>query len=182
MSNLELTQIINKELTNPNSPEWNEGMRVIYAEMKKIASVVFSRSAHMNLSSSPTIFVHETFERLYLKNKGKWKNISHFYATASNVMRYIMIDYIRAVKTKKRSGVKIEFDETKIDFFDNVEKISDALNQLEDEKKELSDVILLKFFGGFNGEEIAKIRGVSRRTIQRQLKEAKNVLEELLTE
>ncbi len=45
--------------------------------------------------------------------------------------------------------------------------ISDALDELAEVEPELAEIIDLKFFCGFSFGEIAAMRGVSERTIQR---------------
>jgi DNA-directed RNA polymerase specialized sigma24 family protein len=45
--------------------------------------------------------------------------------------------------------------------------ISDALDELAEVEPDLAEIIDLKFFCGFSFAEIAAMRGVSERTIQR---------------
>jgi DNA-directed RNA polymerase specialized sigma24 family protein len=46
-------------------------------------------------------------------------------------------------------------------------QISDTLDELAEVEPELAEIIDLKFFCGFSFAEIAAMRGVSERTIQR---------------
>ena len=93
-------------------------------------------------------------------------------AYAARVMRGLIIDDVRRRRSEKRGGL---FHITSLDteLVDNVPgpnallQISDALDELAEVEPDLAEIIDLKFFCGFSFAEIAAMRHVSERTIQR---------------
>ena len=60
-------------------------------------------------------------------------------------------------------------------------RISEAVDQLARADSSLAEVVDLKFFCGFSFTEIAAIRGVSERTVQRQWEKARIYLHRSLS-
>jgi RNA polymerase sigma factor (TIGR02999 family) len=93
-------------------------------------------------------------------------------------MRGIVIDYARNRKARKRGG---EFEITSIvsDVPDpaadasELMRISEALDELATLEPQLAQVVDLKFFCGFSFGEIASMRGLSERTVQRHWEKAR---------
>jgi RNA polymerase sigma factor (sigma-70 family) len=101
-------------------------------------------------------------------------------------MRGLIIDYIRERRAQKRGG---EFHLTALDteIADHVpddpetRQLSDALDELARTDPDLATVVDLKFFCGFSFADIAAMRGVSERTIQRDWQKARLLLHRGLT-
>ena len=95
-----------------------------------------------------------------------------FMAYAARVMRGLIIDDVRRRRSEKRGGL-FEITSLGIDHADRVTDpqslimISDALDELAEIEPGLAEIVDLKFFCGFSFAEIAAMRGVSERTIQR---------------
>jgi RNA polymerase sigma factor (TIGR02999 family) len=93
-------------------------------------------------------------------------------AYSAKVMRSLIIDYARGRRAQKR-GSGFEITSLGTEAGDGVadEKelgpISDSLNALAALDPHLAEVVDLKFFCGFSFAEIAAMRGVSERTVQR---------------
>ena len=93
-------------------------------------------------------------------------------AYAARVMRGLIIDDVRRRRSEKRGGL-FEITSLGIDHADRVTDpqslimISDALDELAEVEPGLAEIVDLKFFCGFSFAEIAAMRGVSERTIQR---------------
>ena len=91
---------------------------------------------------------------------------------AARVMRGLIVDDVRRRRSQKRGGL---FEITSLRTFHaervadpvSLIRISDALDELAEVEPELAEVIDLKFFCGLSFAEIAAVRGVSERTIQR---------------
>jgi DNA-directed RNA polymerase specialized sigma24 family protein len=69
--------------------------------------------------------------------------------------------------TSLETGIENGLDESKLD------EISQALDELAKAEPALSEIVDLKFFCGFSFAEIAAMRDVSERTIQRQWEKAR---------
>jgi RNA polymerase sigma factor (TIGR02999 family) len=101
-----------------------------------------------------------------------------FMAYAARVMRGLIIDYTRRRQAQKRGG-KFEITSLTSDLaapdVDEAEltRISEALDELASVESELAQIVDLKFFCGFSFVEIAAMRGVTERTVQRHWDKAR---------
>jgi RNA polymerase sigma factor (TIGR02999 family) len=97
---------------------------------------------------------------------------------AARVMRGLVIDHARERHAQKRGGL---FEITSLDTaamenaVDHRElvQISDALDELVKVEPALAEVVDLKFFCGFSFAEIAAMRDISERTVQRNWEKAR---------
>jgi RNA polymerase sigma factor (TIGR02999 family) len=97
---------------------------------------------------------------------------------AARVMRGLIIDDVRRRRSQKRGGL-FEVTSLEPDGIVNVDdpralmRIGDVLDELAKVEPELAEVIDLKFFCGFSFMDIAAMRGVSERTVQRNWEKAR---------
>jgi RNA polymerase sigma factor (TIGR02999 family) len=108
-----------------------------------------------------------------------------FMAYAARVMRRLVIDHVRNRRAQKRGGLVqvLPLKTTvvgRIANADELQRISDALDQLAEIDATLAEIVDLKFFCGFSFIEIGAMRGVSERTIQRQWEKARLYLHRAL--
>jgi RNA polymerase sigma factor (TIGR02999 family) len=96
---------------------------------------------------------------------------------AARVMRGLIIDHARNHHAQKRGG---EFEITSLDTeagqvvdAPELTRLSDALDELAKIDPSLAQIVDLKFFCGFSFAEIAAMRGVSERTVQRNWEKAR---------
>jgi RNA polymerase sigma factor (TIGR02999 family) len=91
---------------------------------------------------------------------------------AARVMRGLIIDHARNRHAQKRGGqfeitsIGVEVAENVVDHRE-MTRLSDALEALAKVDSALTEIVDLKFFCGFSFVEIAAMRGVSERTVQR---------------
>ena len=92
-------------------------------------------------------------------------------ALAGRVLRQVLIDHARARDAEKRGGgaVCLTLDrdvlaehETIVD----LESVHDALERLRRLSERQAEVVTLRIFGGLTMEQIATVRGVSKRTAE----------------
>ena len=143
----------------------------LYAELHRLARRELNRGGPSG-GLGVTTLLHEAY--LSMSGKGDTTFVDHarFMAYAARVMRGLIIDDVRRRRSEKRGGL---FHITALDAHDPVSvmtphalvMISDALDELADVEPGLAEIIDLKFFCGFSFAEIAAMRGVSERTIQR---------------
>ena len=113
---------------------------------------------------------------------------AHFLAYASRAMRGLMIDYVRRRRAQKRGGefqITSEADEVAAGGgveAERLEHLGAALDALGEVDAELAQLVDLRFFCGFSLVEIAGIRGVSERTVQRDWRKARLLLHRTLQE
>jgi RNA polymerase sigma factor (TIGR02999 family) len=112
---------------------------------------------------------------------------ARFMAYAARVMRSLIIDHVRNRRAHKRGGL-FEITALQTTIADRVtddaelQSISDALDELATVEPALAEIVDLKFFCGFSFGEIAAMRHVSERTVQRQWEKARLYLHRALGE
>ena len=152
----------------------------LYDELHRCARRELARrGGHVTLGA--TTLLHETYLDMSGRAGFSFPDRARFMAYASRVMRGLIIDYARSRQAQKRGG---EFEITSISQGGNdvtdaatddkeLSKLSDALDALAGVDAGLAQVVDLKFFCGFTFPEIAAMRGVSERTVQRDWEKAR---------
>jgi RNA polymerase sigma factor (TIGR02999 family) len=143
----------------------------VYAELRRVAAhhMRFERGNH---TLQPTALVHEAYERLVQPHSEiAWQSRAHFFATASRLMRNILVDHARAKHAGKRGGLQhqVSLDEAFLPSNDrliDVLVLDDALDHLATFDARQARIVELHFFVGLNFEEIAVVLGVSVRTVK----------------
>jgi DNA-directed RNA polymerase specialized sigma24 family protein len=103
-------------------------------------------------------------------------------------MRGLIIDYVRERRALKRGGefhitsLATTLGEATSAAASDLSPLGDALIELAEVEPELAELVDLKFFCGFSFEEIAAMRGVSRRTLHRDWDRARIFLRGVLNE
>jgi RNA polymerase sigma factor (TIGR02999 family) len=93
-------------------------------------------------------------------------------------MRGLIIDDVRRRQSQKRGGLfeitslGTELSESLADA-QELARIGDALDELATVEPDLAEIVDLKFFCGFSFGEIAAMRRVSERTVQRNWEKAR---------
>jgi RNA polymerase sigma factor (TIGR02999 family) len=121
--------------------------------------------------------LHEVYLDLSGREGLAFPDRGRFMAYAARAMRGLLIDYVRARKALKRGG---QFEITSLDEVADpsiegqaLKQLGAALDELTDVELELAQVVELKFFCGFSFNEIAAMKGVSERTVQRHWEKAR---------
>ena len=143
----------------------------LYSELHQIAKRELGRNAFA-LSLGATTLLHEAYLDMSARDGPSFPDRPRFMTYAARVMRGLIIDYARNRHAQKRGG-QFEITSIDVDVVDNVVdnrelmRLSDALDDLAKVDSALAEVVDLKFFCGFSFAEIAVMRGVSERTVQR---------------
>lgn len=156
----------------------------LYEDLHRMAPRELSRRGGQ-VTLGATTLLHEAYLDMSGRADSAFPDRARFMAYASRVMRGLIIDYARSRQAQKRGG---EFEITSIsgDVSDpslddrELSKLSDALDDLAKIDEDLAQVVDLKFFCGFTFAEIAGLRGVSERTVQRDWEKARIYLHGVL--
>jgi len=143
----------------------------LYAELHRIARRELHRQGP-GAGLGVTTLLHEAYLTMSGRDGTVFADHARFMGYAARVMRGLIIDDVRRRRSHKRGGL---FELTSLvgDHAGQVAdsqalvRISDALDELAEVEPDLAEIIDLKFFCGFSFAEIAGMRGVSERTIQR---------------
>lgn len=155
----------------------------LYAELRRIALHELARhGAPMTLSA--TTLLHKAYIEMAGREGTSFPDRNRFMGYTARVMRGLVIDHARSRQAQKRggqfqltsfeTGIENGLDERKLD------EISQALDELAKAEPALAEIVDLKFFCGFSFAEIAAMRDVSERTIQRQWEKARIYLHRTL--
>ena len=148
----------------------------LYAELHRLAKrELAQRGAEGGLGV--TTLLHEAYMDI-AGREGSFPDRGRFMGYAARVMRGLIIDHARSGHAQKRGG---HFELTALDTKiaekvggeEELTGISDALDELAKVDPSLAEVVDLKFFCGFSFAEIAAMRGVSERTVQRAWEKAR---------
>jgi RNA polymerase sigma factor (TIGR02999 family) len=155
----------------------------LYRELHRLARHQLHANA-AGLTLSATTLLHEAY--VDMASRGAvLADRSRFFAYAARAMRGLIIDYLREGRALKRGG---EFHFTTLGTqtvesaaqASEIERLSDALAALAQADPPLAELVDLKFFGGFSFADIAAMRAVSERTVQRDWRKARLYLHDML--
>jgi RNA polymerase sigma factor (TIGR02999 family) len=163
----------------------------LYAELHRIARRELAKNG-WGVTLGATELLHEAYLDLSKIDGARFPDEHRFMGYAARVMRGLVIDYARSRQAQKRGG-KFELTAISTDVAESVADgteltvLGAALDELASVDPLLADVVDLKFFCGFSVPEIAAMKGVSERTIERSWQKARLFLHrtvqgELLTE
>lgn len=149
-------------------------MPVVYPHLRAVAASFLRRERNADVMQS-TALVHELYLRLLHQKKAEWADRAHFYAFAAKIMRMILTDHARATSAKKRGGdgervpLNDEMPWVSVDSTEFLE-LNRALEELESLDPEKVRLVELRYFLGCTAEETAELAGVSKATVDRDLK------------
>lgn len=150
---------------------------LVYAELRRLAAARMVQEAP-GQTLQPTALVHEAWLRLVSDSDRTWENRGHFFAAAAEAMRRILIERARQRSRLKHGGGQVRLNIEDLELADTTPEdkivlIDEALSQLKIEDPELERLVVLKYFGGLDREEIAQSLNLSTRTFDRQWAYAK---------
>ncbi len=159
----------------------------MYADLHRLAErQLAQRGGQLTLGA--TTLLHEAYISMAARESVAYPDRARFMAYAARAMRGLVIDYVRNRRAQKRGGA---FHITGIDTLtpmanadvnggDDIELLGEALETLSTLDRGLAELVDLHFFCGFGFVEIAAMRGVSERTVQRDWKKARLLLRRAL--
>lgn len=156
----------------------------LYADLHRLAQAQLRRSGgHLTLSA--TTLLHEAYLDIAKREALAFPDRARFLGYAARAMRGLVVTYVRTQVAQKRGG---DLTFTTLDAGQvpsasrpsDLEQLADALDQLAALDAPLAELVDLKFFCGFSFAEIAALRGVSERTVQRDWAKARLLLHQSL--
>lgn len=178
----EVTRVLN---------EWNSGdpealdrlMPVVVNKLRDLARLHMRRCGYgVGDTIQPTEIVSEAYLKLRQArpNSEGMKKSEHFYALSAEIIKHILIDYIRRKRAARRGGgvMNIPLDETiNLSWIrdggqssaEDLLTFQEVLERFETGFKRESQVLSLKHYVGLADKEIATLLGLSVPTVQRDL-------------
>lgn len=155
---------------------------LLYAELHRLAEHSLRRAGN-SLTLSPTTVLHEAYLSMAGRGTLEFADRSRFLAYAARAMRGVVIDFVRERGARKR-GRDLEVTLTgegvvpagSLRDAEEMTRLGDALDELAALEPSLAELVDLHFFCGFTFAEIASLRSVSERTVQRDWRKARLLL------
>ena len=158
----------------------------LYDELHRLAKHNL-RKGDASLTLGATTLLHEAYLNISEQGDLAFPDRARFLAYASRAMRRLVIDFGRRRQAKKRGR---EFEITLVgdepatpdalQMAQELERLGDALDELSAFEPELTQLVDLHFFCGYTFTEIASLRDVSERTVQREWRKARLLLQHAL--
>ena len=145
---------------------------LVYQELRELAAAKL-RHERIGQTLSATGLVHEAYLRLVGGVEPQdWNNKGHFFASAAEAMRRILVDRARKRKAGKHGGGlnKVELSDFALLHQTNPDEIlalDDLIDDLAKDEPAAAELVKLKIFADFSVEEAGKLLGMSRRTAYR---------------
>lgn len=145
---------------------------LVYDELRKLAA---QRIAQENPGQTlqATALVHEAYLRLVDSERPQtWENRGHFFASAAEAMRRILVENARRKGRLKRGG---EFQQVELadvpvapsEIHEDLIALDEALDRLGAIDAESVKLVHLRYFVGLSIPDAAKLMGIAPRTADR---------------
>ncbi len=142
----------------------------LYSHLRAIAQQRMS-SENPGHTLQATALVHEAYLRIGHDRHSPFRDRAHFFATAAEAMRRILIDHARSRGAAKRRPPGADLlsvvDLANHADSDQIMALDAALKRLEGEEPEVASVVRLRFFAGLTGDETAVALAISPRQVDR---------------
>jgi RNA polymerase sigma factor (TIGR02999 family) len=185
----DISELFRTAQTGPDGTQATSQLfAALYDELHRLAERQLQRNGGAS-SLSTTTLVHEAYLDLCKRSGNDFPDRARFIGYAARAMRGIVIDYVRYSRATKRGGGAFEITLTgnlniasQEDAAGELERLSEALDSLAQLEPALAELVDLHFFCGYELREIAELRGVSERTVQRSWRKARLLLRHQLLE
>ena len=157
-----------------------------YADLKRLAHGRLYRSGGVS-GLDTTSLVHESFLRLVDRGDLELADRNAFFGYVGRVMRSVLVDHVREQLAAKRGGresfVTLTTDiEGEAISDERLLAIDAALDALERIAPAYRQLVEMRWFAGLSVREVAELRGVSTRTVEREWEKARAFLQRLIDE
>jgi RNA polymerase sigma factor (TIGR02999 family) len=166
----DVTRILNAA-SSSDACAAHELLPLVYEELRRLAAAKMTSEAPGHTLQA-TALVHEAWLRLASDEQRKWNDRTHFFATAAEAMRRILVDNARRKQAQRRGGgaQRTEMPEIACPESQNEDEVivvSEALDKLAAQDQQKAELVKLRYFVGMTVEEAAKVLGISVPTAHR---------------
>ncbi len=168
----EETQALNVAASG-GSRQAEELLPLVYAELRRLAAARLASEAP-GQTLQATALVHEAWIKISANDpERRWNDRTHFFATAAEAMRRILIDNARRKRAVRHGGelARVDFEETRVmaptDDDEELLAVHEALDELAALDPRKAELVKLRFFVGLTFAEAAEVLGISEITAKR---------------
>ena len=167
----DVTRILS-QIEQGDSSAAEQLLPLVYEELRKLAS---AKLVHEKPGQTlqATALVHEAYLRLVKSSDdGNWDSRGHFFSSAAEAMRRILIENARKKARLKRGANLQRIDLDAINLVelaspDQLLVIDETLSRLDHEDAEAASVVKLRYYAGLTIEQAAQALNISTRSAYR---------------
>lgn len=150
----------------------DELFTVMYDDLCRLANRFLQNEPMRNRLSSSSL-VHQAYVRMVDQNKINWQGKTHFFAIGATVMRRILVDHARKVRSLKRGGDwqrRVLSDDVTFHLGrdEDVMALDELLTMLATLNPRQAKIVELRFFGGMTMREISDETSIALRTVEKE--------------
>lgn len=165
-----------------DSAALNRLFEAIYPDLRRMARARL-RGHLADPDLGTTALVNECYLRMHAARRVEAPDRARFFAYIAAAMRSIIVDLARGRHSQRRGG-----DVTHVELDDELEPVRDvagatqiirvheALAEIGQHDPRLANVVEMRYFGGYEDEEIAQALSLSVRTVRRDWQKARMLL------
>lgn len=155
-----------------NVGETDRLFSLMYEDLCRLAGR-FLQNEPMRHRLSSSSLVHQAYMRMVDQSRINWQGKTHFFAIGATVMRRILVDHARKVRSLKRGGGwerrQLNDEVTfQLSRDGDVVALDDLLKTLAELNPRQAKIVELRFFGGMTMREIAAEINLGLRTIEKE--------------
>ena len=162
-----------------------ELLPIVYEELRKLARSRMTRE-RPGQTLQATALVHEAYLRLVGSTDPGWANRAHFFAAAAESMRRILVERARRKARIRHGGgqARVTLEESayvQSEDAADLLAVDQALQRLATFDAQMAQVVVLRYFGGLEIDEVAATLDLSPRSVNRLWTAARAWLQRELT-
>ncbi len=167
----EITRLLQKAATGDAGAR-NALFAAAYPDLERLARARL-RDGGRNTLLDTRGLVHESYLRYVRGSALRAEDRRAFFAFASQVMRSVIVSSARERAAEKRGAgrrlltLSTQLGEQLPAGEDEILRVHEALESLEQVDARLAQVVQMRYFGGYSEQEIAETLDVTERTVQR---------------
>jgi len=152
----------------------DELLPLVYGELRKLASIKMAREPG-GQTLQATALVHEAWLRLGGDQQPTWQNRAHFFASAAEAMRRILIERARRRARQRHGGglERVDVDDPALAIAapaatnDELLQVHESLDRLARHDARKAELVKLRYFVGLTIEQAAEVLGIAVPTAKR---------------
>ena len=158
---------------------------LLYDDLRQLARARLRRNGSITLLDT-TSLVHESYLRLFKGASLEAQDKGHFLAYAAQVMRSVVVDFVRRRAAERRGGnaTHLDLDAQPIAADpgeQEILRVHEALEELKTIDERLVRVVEMRYFAGMTENEVADALNLSVRSVARDWEKARLFLASTLS-
>ena len=167
--NHDVTQLLQR-VESGDKQAGRELLPLVYEELRKLAERRLALESSGNTLQA-TALVHEAYIRLG-GTEEKWDGRGHFFASAAEAMRRILVDRARKKQRVKHGGdqQRVELDDAVAanDIAKDVIAVDEVFDEFAEKHPAHAELVKLRYFVGMTNKDASNVLGISTSTADRQ--------------